>query len=82
MSCAGVEVAPLRPANAGVRVDWSGVFRDRFEGTPLKRYRAVARRDRPLRGEALVTRTGLEGGGIYALSGRSAPPSTPRARRC
>ncbi len=65
---AGVAIAPLRPANVGVLVNWSDVFRDRFEGDPLKRI-ALSLGGRSVRGEALVTRTGLEGGGIYALSG-------------
>jgi uncharacterized flavoprotein (TIGR03862 family) len=65
---AGIAIAPLRPANAGVRVDWSDVFRNRFEGTPLKRI-ALTLAGQTVRGEAMVTRTGLEGGGIYALSG-------------
>jgi predicted flavoprotein YhiN len=43
------------------------VFRARFEGTPLKRI-ALSLGGRTVRGEALVTRTGIEGGGIYALS--------------
>ena len=67
MALAGIAVAPLRPANAGVRVDWSEIFRDRFEGEPLKRI-ALSLAGQTVRGEALVTRTGLEGGGIYALS--------------
>jgi uncharacterized flavoprotein (TIGR03862 family) len=65
---AGVNIAPLRPANAGVLVNWSDVFRDRFEGAPLKRI-ALSLGEQIVRGEALVTRSGLEGGGIYALSG-------------
>ena len=64
---AGVVVTPLRPANCGFVVDWSAVFRERFEGQPLKRI-GVSFGDRSLRGEAIVTRHGLEGGGIYALS--------------
>jgi uncharacterized flavoprotein (TIGR03862 family) len=68
MARAGVDVAPLRPANAGALVNWSEIFRTRFEGTPLKRI-AMSLAGQTTRGEALVTRTGLEGGGIYALSG-------------
>lgn len=64
---AGVASSPLRPANCGVLVPWSTPFIARFEGAPLKRI-ALAFADRHVRGEALVTRTGLEGGGIYALS--------------
>ena len=63
----GVAIAPLHPANCGFTVGWSDVFRDRFEGQPLK---GVAFRfgDRAIRGEAIITRSGIEGGGIYALS--------------
>lgn len=65
----GVASAPLRPANVGVRVAWSPVFADRFEGVPLKSVAlAVRGQDRPpVRGDAMVTRTGVEGGPVYAL---------------
>jgi uncharacterized flavoprotein (TIGR03862 family) len=64
---AGVGVTPLRPANSGFLVAWSDVFRSRFAGQPLKRLE-LSFGGRQVRGEALVTETGLEGGGIYALS--------------
>jgi uncharacterized flavoprotein (TIGR03862 family) len=62
-------VAPFRPANCGFVVDWSPHLRDRFAGTPLKRI-AIRFRDTVVRGEAVITATGLEGGAIYALSSR------------
>jgi hypothetical protein len=62
----GVAVAPLRPSNCGVTVDWSEKFRS-FEGAPLKRV-AMSFSGQNVRGEAIVTRNGLEGGAIYALS--------------
>ena len=65
----GVDVTPLRPANVGFKVDWSEIFRSRFAGTPLKTL-AVSFQDITLRGEAMVTAYGLEGGVIYALSSR------------
>jgi uncharacterized flavoprotein (TIGR03862 family) len=64
---AGIAVAPLRPANCGFMVNWSDVFRTRFEGQPLKRIE-LSFGGQSVRGEAIVTRQGLEGGGIYALS--------------
>ena len=64
---AGIAVAPLRPANCGFIVNWSDVFRDRFEGQPLKRIE-LSFGGQSVRGEAIITRQGLEGGGIYALS--------------
>jgi uncharacterized flavoprotein (TIGR03862 family) len=63
----GIGVTPLRPANCGFVVNWSDVFRDRFEGQPLKRV-GLSFDGHKVRGEVLITRQGLEGGGIYALS--------------
>jgi uncharacterized flavoprotein (TIGR03862 family) len=63
----GIAVSPLRPANCGFVVAWSAPFR-RFEGTPLKRI-ALSFRGRTVRGEAMVTERGIEGGAVYALSG-------------
>ena len=67
LEAAGVGVAPLRPANAGFLCDWSAVFRERFAGTPLKRIAATFA-GVTVRGEAVVTADGIEGGVIYALS--------------
>jgi uncharacterized flavoprotein (TIGR03862 family) len=63
----GVAISPLRPANCGFTVAWSGIFRDRFEGQPLKGI-ALSFGAQTVRGEAIITRTGIEGGAIYALS--------------
>jgi uncharacterized flavoprotein (TIGR03862 family) len=63
----GVEVSPLRPANCGFVVAWSDPFRKRFAGAPLKSIRLSYDRT-TLRGEALITAYGIEGGAIYALS--------------
>ncbi len=63
----GVAVAPLRPANAGFAVAWSDLFRERFAGAPLKRV-ALTCAGTTVRGEAVITQSGLEGGAIYALS--------------
>jgi uncharacterized flavoprotein (TIGR03862 family) len=67
MAAAGIAVAPLQPANCGFVVGWSDIFRSRFAGQPLKRIELSFGAHR-LRGEAIITQTGLEGGGIYALS--------------
>ncbi len=64
----GVAVAPLVPSNCAVAVPWTALFRDRFEGQPLKAV-ALTVADRTARGDAVVTRDGLEGGAVYALSG-------------
>jgi uncharacterized flavoprotein (TIGR03862 family) len=62
-------VSPFRPANCGFRVDWSPHFRARFAGRPLKRL-AVSFGSVTVRGEAMISEAGLEGGVIYALSAR------------
>ena len=36
LAAKGVTISPLRPANCGFTVAWSEIFRDRFEGQPLK----------------------------------------------
>ncbi len=63
----GVAVAPLLPSNVGIEAPWSEVLRSRFAGTPLKRI-ALALGAERVRGEAILTVTGLEGGAVYALS--------------
>ncbi len=75
LQAAGVDVAPLQPANCGFDVDWSPVFRDRFAGAPVK---PVMARAQPVddascgqpgkQGEFNITASGIEGGLIYALS--------------
>ncbi len=63
----GISVAPLVPANCGFTAAWSPVFAERFQGAPVKSAEFSFGPER-VRGEAIVTRTGLEGGAIYALS--------------
>ncbi len=67
LEAAGTTVAPFQPSNAGFNVEWSDILRDRFAGEPLK---AAGFTVGPLtvRGEAMLTRYGIEGGAIYALS--------------
>jgi uncharacterized flavoprotein (TIGR03862 family) len=67
LAAKGVAVSKLRPANSGFTVAWSDVFRDRFEGQPLKGV-ALTIGAHTVRGEAMITRSGIEGGAIYALS--------------
>jgi uncharacterized flavoprotein (TIGR03862 family) len=67
LTAKGVTISPLRSANCGFTVAWSDIFRDRFEGHPLKGI-ALSFGPHSLRGEAMITRSGLEGGAVYALS--------------
>lgn len=62
----GIAITPLEAANVGIRVAWSPHMA-RVAGEPLKRIVGrIGQREVP--GEAVITRQGLEGGVIYALS--------------
>ena len=75
LESAGVAVTALSPANMGINIAWSEAFRTRFAGEPVKN---IAMRCTvngggigatiAVRGDAVVTGYGLEGGVIYALS--------------
>lgn len=67
LAAKGVTISKLRPANSGFTVAWSELFRNRFEGQPLKGV-ALTVGAHSVRGEAMITRSGIEGGAIYALS--------------
>jgi uncharacterized flavoprotein (TIGR03862 family) len=67
LAAKGVKVSRFRPANCGFTVVWSDIFRNRFEGQPLKGV-ALSFGAHSVRGEAIITRAGIEGGAIYALS--------------
>ncbi len=68
----GVPVAPLRPSNCGFDVAWSGHFRTRFAGNPLKSVVLSFKNKQghafQHRGEFIITETGVEGSLIYACS--------------
>jgi len=63
----GAALVALRPSNVGFEAAWSEVFRDRFHGQPLKNV-GVSFEGQAARGDAMITREGIEGGAIYALS--------------
>jgi uncharacterized flavoprotein (TIGR03862 family) len=67
LAAKGVAISPLRPANCGFTAAWSDVFRDRFEGQPLKGV-VLLIGPHSARGEAIITRNGIEGGAVYAIS--------------
>jgi uncharacterized flavoprotein (TIGR03862 family) len=67
LAATGVEVVPLRPANCGFVVPWTDGFVERFAGEPLKAV-ALTCGAATVRGDAVVSRTGIEGGAVYAVS--------------
>ncbi|HEY4376589.1 MAG TPA: TIGR03862 family flavoprotein [Acidimicrobiales bacterium] len=69
VAAADIGLAPLRPANSGFRVTWSEVFRNRFAGKPVKNV-GVTVAGESVRGELMITDSGIEGGAVYAVSSR------------
>ncbi len=63
----GIAVTPLTASNVGFSVAWSAVFAERFAGQPLKRIALTVGESR-VRGEAMITAEGIEGGVLYAAS--------------
>lgn len=62
-----VPMVPLAPANCGFIASWSDIFRDRFAGQPLKNV-TITFGGKTIPGDIMITRTGIEGGAVYALS--------------
>ena len=63
----GVKISPLQPSNCGFVTEWSVVFSKKFEGKSLKSI-TLSFQDKKKHGELIVTKNGVEGGPIYALS--------------
>jgi uncharacterized flavoprotein (TIGR03862 family) len=64
---AGVRVNGFKPANSRFLVNWTPLFRDRFAGTPIKNV-GITYANNKVRGELMISKEGIEGGAIYALS--------------
>lgn len=63
----GITTVPFKPANCAYQIDWPAIFLAKNEGQPLKNI-AISCEQNTQKGEAVVTRFGLEGNAIYALS--------------
>jgi uncharacterized flavoprotein (TIGR03862 family) len=64
---AGVEVEALKPSNCGFDVAWSPVFKEKFDGHPIKSV-ILSFREFRQQGEFIVTKEGVEGSLVYAAS--------------
>jgi len=60
------QVAPFRPANMGLSVEWSARMTPHL-GLPVKTVALIAGPQRE-RGEFVISTRGIEGGGVYAIS--------------
>ena len=66
LAARGVPVTPFAPSNAALSVDWSAHMAPHF-GRPVKPL-ALTAAGRRVRGEAVISARGLEGGGLYPLT--------------
>jgi uncharacterized flavoprotein (TIGR03862 family) len=63
----GISTVPFQASNCGYKVDWEAKFISKFHGSPLKNI-ALQCSGITKKGELIITKLGLEGGAIYALS--------------
>jgi hypothetical protein len=64
---AGITVHPFKPANSRFLVPWTEHFASRFSGQPVKNVK-LSYGPHTVRGEIMISKDGIEGGAIYALS--------------
>jgi uncharacterized flavoprotein (TIGR03862 family) len=68
----GLSITPLKPANMGFNIAWSGVFKEKFSGIPLKNielsFADINGNLHSKLGELLVSVHGVEGSLIYTHS--------------
>lgn len=62
-----IPIVPFQSSNCAYGVDWPEDFILEYEGSPLKNI-AISCLNKRQKGEAVITRFGLEGNAIYALS--------------
>ena len=62
-----INTLPFLPANCAYNINWKSDFISKNEGQPLKNM-AVSCLDKKQKGELVITKFGLEGNAIYALS--------------
>ncbi|MBM3603212.1 MAG: TIGR03862 family flavoprotein [Alphaproteobacteria bacterium] len=76
LAAKGVPIAPFRPANMGLKVAWS-LPMQRHLGAAVKGV-AIHAAGQVSRGEWVIARTGIEGGGIYEIAApiRDGAPAT------
>ena len=63
----GVKTIPFEASNCAFKIDWNSKFILENEGIPLKNITIYCAKKQQ-KGEAVITRFGLEGNAIYALS--------------
>lgn len=66
-AAAGIEVNAFKPSNGRFLVPWTEHFSSRFAGHPIKNV-AVMCGAATARGEVMISKDGIEGGAVYAVS--------------
>lgn len=67
LSQAGAKVETLRPANCGFDTAWSEIFKEKYDGHPVKSV-VLTFGEFHQQGEFIITKEGVEGSLIYAAS--------------
>ncbi len=63
----GIDTVPFRSSNCAYKIKWEDKFIQKHEGKPLKNI-SISLSDQVQKGEAVITKFGLEGNAIYGLS--------------
>ena len=63
----GIDTLPFRPSNCAYRIKWHEKFIQNNEGKPLKNI-SISLKNKIQKGEAVITKFGIEGNAIYGLS--------------
>ncbi len=63
----GIDTTPFKPSNCAYKIEWDESFIQKNEGKPLKNI-SISLDNKVQKGEAVITKFGIEGNAIYALS--------------
>jgi uncharacterized flavoprotein (TIGR03862 family) len=63
----GIDTVPFRASNCAYKIKWNEPFIKKNEGKPLKNI-SISMDNKVQKGEAVITKFGIEGNAIYALS--------------
>jgi len=63
----GIDTLPFRPSNCAYKIKWHEKFIQNNEGKPLKNI-SISLKNKIQKGEAVITKFGIEGNAIYGLS--------------
>ncbi|EQC46216.1 TIGR03862 family flavoprotein [Bacteriovorax sp. Seq25_V] len=63
----GVHIVPFTPMNCGFNINWPDEFKSSIENTHVKNV-TVKFKEHEKRGEVMLTKYGIEGSGVYAIS--------------